>query len=207
MPADRDRDRLGRVGGAPAQLGYGLAAVDQEMLGDALGRFHVVGHVPLRDRDQLGLMPGRGQDAGRVVADRVADRAADVEPLAGRAGRLFQCRQYGGGYVADVAAGVEAGARADGDAGAAGPHPAQDELFAALPVVFAVDHRQPQRRAAAGEVTGFHVELVVVLTKTGDQAAERVPALADRRLLGDRHGFAAAAGEDQLVGPVDVDAG
>jgi hypothetical protein len=46
-----------------------------------------------------------------------------------------------------------------------------------------------------------------VLAQPGQQVAQRVPGRTNRRRLGQRNRLAAPAGQQQLIGPVHVDAG
>jgi hypothetical protein len=88
-----------------------------------------------------------------------------------------------------------------------GTYPAEDELLPALPVVLTVDHGKTQHGAPARQVQRLDVELVVALADAGQQVAQRVAALAYRRLLGHRYRLAALPGQQQLIGAVHVDAG
>jgi hypothetical protein len=75
--------------------------------------------------------------------------------------------KYSGSNVADVAAGPQPAPGPDQDRRAAGPDPAQDEFLATLRIMLAVDHGQPQDRAATSEIGRLDIELLIVLL-TGD---------------------------------------
>ncbi len=62
-----------------------------------------------------------------------------------------------------MGAGPQQVARADGHLRSSRANPAEHEVFSALLVVRAVDHRQSQDDGAAGEPVFLDVELLVVL--------------------------------------------
>ena len=109
-----------------------------------------------------------------------------------------------------VAARGEEGAGADRDPLAAGAHPGEHEVLAALVVARAVDERQPADRRAALQVEALDRELVVavgvVVPALGDGLLRGgVGTLAERRVLGQRHRVGDGPGVDRVEDAVGLD--
>jgi hypothetical protein len=176
------------------------------VLRDAPGQPQVHRNGVVRHGDQFGLVAGGRQDAARVVPHGVGHRISHVEDLAAGGARPVKRRQGSGGDVPDVPARPQERPRADRDAPASRPDPAQDEFLAPLRVLLAVDRGQPQHGAAPVQVARLDVQFVVVVPAL-EVPAQRVPAPPYRRGLKQRHRLPALVAEQQLVGAVDIHAG
>src|SRR6202030_660190 len=102
--------------------------------------------------------------------------------------------QHRARHVRYAPAGPEPGAGAGRGPLPPDTDPAQDALLPALRFALAVDRPQPEHRPAPCEIGRFDIELVVVVVAF-DAPAQRVPAAAHGRVLGDRDRLTALIGE------------
>ncbi len=154
----------------------------------------------------------RREDLADPLTHRWGNGLADVEHLPGHCWRI-QGGQHGPGDVGDVDPGPTPGALPDGDASPAGAYSPQDELLTPLHIAFAIDHPQPQHDSSALQIKRFDVELVVtvhvdVVTLQAEIGAPvRIPTLAQRGILAQRHGDAGLTGQRQLICAIHIHAG
>lgn len=131
------------------------------MLSGCSGEGKVAGQCCIRHSDQFGSTARSHENLAEPTAVGARPGFTKVHREA-VGGSVVYRGENSGGQVVNVAPGPQQIGCADGDVPAMRAQPTQDRLFAALLVVRAVDHRQPQHHGAAVQPALLDVELLVV---------------------------------------------